>query len=75
MPNEEVLPVSRTEIEPVPLQKPSDVPPHAGVNNCRIVPSRSLVAQLLAGTAEEGPFDEADETGYIANSSVDNSVL
>jgi hypothetical protein len=75
MPNEEVPSVSQADIEPIPLQKPSDVPPHAGVNNCRIVPSRSLIAQLLAGTGEEGPVDEADETGYIANTSTDNSIL
>ena len=41
MSDEELPPLSETDLEPAPLRLPTVLPPHAGDAACIVIPSRS----------------------------------
>jgi hypothetical protein len=75
MSNEEAPPFSQTNVEPTPLHLPSNLPPRAGVTDCMIIPSRSLISKIFTATDEEARLDnndDDDEIRDIANTSTDD---
>ena len=59
MPSEEISPLSQADIDPAPLHPPNTLPPRAGVADCMLIPSRSLISELLTGTGDDDIIGDA----------------
>lgn len=78
MTEEEAPPLSQTDTEPTPLRITNHIPPHAGVADCIIIPSRSLTSSLRTPVSQRSrtsSFND-NETEEIINGSInDLSIL
>jgi hypothetical protein len=77
MTEEELPPLSETEVEPTPLRLPNNGPPHAGDASCIIIPSRLLTSSLrtpIDGRSRNNSIDY-NETEEIPNSLTNDLIV
>lgn len=75
--DEEVPSLSETDIEPTQIRFESIIQPHAGLDVCMIIPSRSLTSASLTPTSERSRINSIanDEAEVIINSSINDLAI
>ncbi|CAF1048577.1 unnamed protein product [Rotaria sp. Silwood1] len=73
---EDLPPLSETDVEPAPLRLPNNGPPHAGDATCIVIPSRSLTSSLRTPNVERSRSNSIDdnESEDVLNSSSNDLI-
>lgn len=76
MSEEELPPLSETDVEPAPLRLRASGPPHAGDPTCIVIPSRSLTSSMrtpVIGRSRTNSID-TNHSETITDSSTDDLI-
>ncbi|CAF2994363.1 unnamed protein product [Rotaria sp. Silwood2] len=73
---EDLPPLSETDVEPAPLRLPNNGPPHAGDATCIVIPSRSLTSSLRTPNVNRSRTNSIDdnESEEVLNSSTNDLI-
>ncbi|CAF4167977.1 unnamed protein product [Rotaria sordida] len=74
---EDLPPLSETDVEPAPLRLPNNGPPHAGDATCIVIPSRSLTSSLRTPNVERSRSNSIDdnETEEVLDPSTNDLII
>ena len=77
MSEEDLPPLSETDVEPAPLRLPNNGPPHAGDAACIVIPSRSLTTSLRTPVLERSRSNstETDEGAGMPAALTDDLIV
>ncbi|CAF1190088.1 unnamed protein product [Rotaria sordida] len=74
---EDLPPLSETDVEPAPLRLPNNGPLHAGDATCVVIPSRSLTSSLRTPNVERSRSNSIDdnETEEVLDPSTNDLII